>query len=101
MSRMQVASAPVLRVHVEAVGVLAPGLHDWATARAVLAGAQPFAATALTAPAPSSLPATERRRASPTVRLALAAAEQALAATPLPAAGMAMVFSSSEASGSI
>ena len=90
-----------MRIFVDAVGVLAPGLPDWASAKSVLAGSQSFVATALLPIAPTSLPPAERRRSSPTVRLALAAAEQALQETKIAAADMAMVFSSYEAAGVI
>ncbi|HXC38391.1 MAG TPA: beta-ketoacyl synthase chain length factor [Burkholderiales bacterium] len=89
-----------MRIYVESVGVLAPGLPDWPAARAVLSG-QPFVAAPLAPPSPAGLPAAERRRSSPTVRLALAAAEQALAGSGIRAADMAMVFASAEASGLI
>jgi hypothetical protein len=90
-----------MRVFVEAVGILAPGLPDWENAQPVLAGTQPFVATPLPPPAPASLQPAERRRSSPTVRLAIAAAEQALQRTAIAAADMAMVFSSYEAAGVI
>lgn len=90
-----------MRVRVEAVGVLAPGLPDWDGARAVLAGRRPFAAAPMPPCDPGSLTSAERRRSSPTVRLAIAAAEQALLQTTIPAADMAIVFSSSEAAGVI
>jgi hypothetical protein len=90
-----------MRVFVDAVGVLAPGLPNWDAARAVLAGQRPYQAAPLAPPSPASLPPAERRRSSPTVRLALAAAEQALQHTAIPAADLGMVFSSAEASGVI
>ncbi len=90
-----------MRVSVAAVGVLAPGLPDWHTACAVLARRRSYVATALDAPQPTCLSSAERRRSSPTVRLAIAVAEQALAQTSLAAADMAMVFSSYEAAGLI
>lgn len=90
-----------MRVFVEAVGVLAPGLPDWHCTQAVLNGAQKFVAAPLAVLAPNSLPPAERRRSSPTVRLAIAAAEQALQHTALAAQDMAMVFSSCEAAGVI
>lgn len=91
----------MMRVHVVSAGVIAPGLADWRATRAVLAGEAPLVAAEVAAPVPTSLPPAERRRSSPTVRLALAAAEQALAATSLAPADMAMVFSSQEAAGLI
>ncbi|OGA25458.1 MAG: hypothetical protein A3H34_05385 [Betaproteobacteria bacterium RIFCSPLOWO2_02_FULL_67_19] len=90
-----------MRVFVEALGVLAPGLQDWEGMKSVLQGEQPFRAAPLAPVVPTSLPPAERRRSSPTVRLAIAAAEQALRRTSLAPPGMAMVFSSREAAGVI
>lgn len=90
-----------MRISVDAVGVLAPGLPDWETANAVLAGQCGYIATPLDAPQPTCLAAAERRRSSPTVRLAIAVAEQALRRTALVPQDMAMVFSSYEAAGLI
>jgi hypothetical protein len=90
-----------MRVAIEAVGVLAPGFSDWDGARAVLAGREAFAAAPLAPCAPLSLPPAERRRSSPTVRLAIAAAEQALQRTAIAPKDMALVFSSPEATGVI
>jgi len=90
-----------MRVYVEAVGVLAPGLQDWEGTKAVLDGARPFKAMPLAPVEPTSLAPAERRRSSPTVRLAIAAAEQAMQRTSLAPHAMAMVFSSCEAAGVI
>jgi len=90
-----------MRIFVETVGVLAPGLQDWESARAVIVRERPYVAAPMAAVAPASLPSTERRRSSPAVRLAIAVAEQALQRTPLSPQDMAMVFSSFEASGVI
>lgn len=90
-----------MRVSVNAVGVLAPGLPDWEAARAVLAKQRGFVASVLDTPQPNCLASAERRRSSPTVRLAIAAAEQALRQTSLMPQDMAMVFSSYEAAGLI
>jgi hypothetical protein len=72
--------------------ILAPGLEDWDAARAVLEGRAPYAPRPAPEPAPGLLPATERRRASPAVRWALAVAQQALAGRD--AAALATVFAS-------
>ena len=60
------------------IGVFGPGLADWATARAVFCGEQAYARTDDVAPASNLLPAAERRRATPSTRTALTAAQQAL-----------------------
>ena len=90
-----------MRVSVEAVGVLAPGLADWETARDILAMRRGFVPSPLEVPPPQCLAPAERRRSSPTVRLAIAVAEQALQQTALAPQEMAMVFSSYEAAGVI
>lgn len=90
-----------MRVGIVAAGVLAPGLPGWKAARAVLAGVSPFTSQPMEAISPQSLPPAERRRSSPTVRLAIATAEQALADTALAPQDMALFFSSAEAAGVI
>ena len=60
------------------IGVFGPGLPDWAAARAVFCGREPYARTVDVAPASNLLPAAERRRATPSTRTALTAAQQAL-----------------------
>ena len=90
-----------MRISVDAVGVLAPGLPDWEAAREVLVKRRAYVSATFDAPQPGCLAPAERRRSSPTVRLALAAAEQALRQTSLTPQNMAMVFSSYEAAGVI
>jgi Beta-ketoacyl synthase, N-terminal domain len=86
-----------MQIHIEAVGVLAPGMPDWDSARAVLAGQSALASQPLPALMPQCLPPAERRRSSSTVRLAIAVAEQALQHTPIAAQDMTTVFASAEA----
>lgn len=83
--------------YVDAVGFVAPGLASWAEARAVLIGDAPLTSGALVAPQPTLLPANERRRAPLGVRLALHAAEQALAGADVDADTLAAVFATSDA----
>lgn len=90
-----------MRVAVEAVGVLAPGLSNWELAKRVLTRQHAYVPAALEVPQPACLQPAERRRSSPTVRLAIAAAEQALQKSSIPTEDMAMVFSSYEAAGVI
>ena len=90
-----------MRVSVGAVGVLAPGLPDWETLREVFSSRCAFVSSPLEVPLPNCLAPAERRRSSPTVRLAIAVAEQALRQTALAPQDMAMVFSSYEAAGVI
>jgi Beta-ketoacyl synthase, N-terminal domain len=90
-----------MRIAIDAIGLLAPGLPDWDGARDVFAGRKAHVAAPLEPCAPASLSPTERRRSSPTVRLALAAAEQALRGTSIAAQDMPVVFASAEAAGVI
>ncbi|MDB5986533.1 MAG: hypothetical protein JWR16_1586 [Nevskia sp.] len=86
-----------LQVFVEAIGVAAPGLADWQVARAVLRGEQAFLASELPPYQPLRLPANERRRATPAVRQAFRAAEDAIAHSACDPAELATVFASSDA----
>ena len=81
----------------EAVGIAAPGLLSWSAAKNILNGSTPYASADLPPYAPSLLPPNERRRATPTVRLAFQAAEDAVQASTIPAAELATVFASSDA----
>ena len=87
-------------VYLESVGILGPGLPDWATARRVLDGELPHRAE-LPRPNPPQLPPNERRRIPQLVRWALAVAHEALAGAERTAAEVAMVFSSSSGDGEI
>jgi Beta-ketoacyl synthase, N-terminal domain len=97
-----------MKVQVCGVGLLGPGLADWAQGAALLyqAAVEHLAPGALPAspdlflaptavPAPQRLPATERRRAGTVVKASLVAADQAVAAAGLDAARMPTVFTSS------
>lgn len=84
-------------IWLEAVGIAAPGLLGWANARDVLRGATDYTRSDLPPYAPSLLPPNERRRATPTVRIAFQAAEDAVQASTIPPAELATVFASSDA----
>ncbi len=90
-----------MRVFVEAIGVLAPGIAHWEDARAVIAGERAHASAPLVPPAPKCLPPAERRRSSATARLAIAACEQALEGSGRAASDMPMVFAAHEAAAEI
>ena len=81
------------------VGLIGPGLPGWRDSRAVLAGASPHASAATIIPVPEALPATERRRAGKTVKLALAAGLAACADAAREARTLAAVFTSSTGDG--
>ncbi len=91
-------SPPSLTVHVLGIGIAAPGLVDWATARAVLRGEAPCVAAPTVVAAPQRLPATERRRAGTIIKVSINVADEALAMSGLDAT-MPTVFSASEGDG--
>ncbi len=81
------------------VAIWGPGLEGWAASRAMLAGEAPYEPRPSPPPPPLILPATERRRAGPVVRLALAVAHEAAAASGLDPAALRSVFGSSNGDG--
>lgn len=88
-------------VFIESIGIAAPGMAGWAQARAVLRHEQPYVAQELETYQPNLLPANERRRATPAVRLAFRVSEEAVAASSIPAADLAGVFATAEADTSV
>lgn len=95
------ASTPptTLTAWIDGVGLIAPGLPDWASAIEVLAGRAPFVTAATVLPAPALLPPAERRRASRVVRVALAVGSAAVADAGADAAQLPAIFSASTADG--
>ncbi len=88
-----------LTAFIEGVGLLGPGLTDWASSQAILSGQQPYQAQNAVIPAPVLLPAAERRRCGDVVKLTLATSLEAIAAAKLDATSLASVFSSSHGDG--
>lgn len=86
-------------VWVEAVELLGPGLPCWDVAHPVLAGMQPYVEAKLDLPPPAQLSPAERRRAIPSVKLALAVGAAAVARSGRDPAGLPAVFASSGADG--
>ena len=84
-----------LTVFVEGIGLLGPGLSNWAEGRRHLDGSLPYQATRCVLPLPMALPAAERRRAGAVVKVSLAVGQEAVDASGLPAASLPSVFSSS------
>ena len=88
-----------LTAWIEGIGLVAPGLPDWPTARAVLRGEQRYTAAPSLLPVPTVLPPAERRRASRVVKLTLAIGFEAAAAADADVATLATVFAASGADG--
>lgn len=91
----------MLKIFVQSVGLLAPGLPGWEAGRPVLAGAAEYLWAPMPRPVPDMLPANERRRACETVRLAFAAGQEAMKASGLSAANVSTVFASSDGDGQV
>lgn len=88
----------MIALTVRAIGLLAPGLAGWQASLPVLRGEAPYRPAADLPPLkPALLPPGERRRATAVIRLALAAADDALATVdpPVMPSGLSSVFASS------
>src|SRR5215472_4504761 len=88
-----------LEAWIEGIGVLGPGLPNWAVAARVLSQASPWDATPTVLPAPLSLPSAERRRTGAVVRLTLAVGLEAVGRAGVDPAGLPAVFTSSGGDG--
>lgn len=86
---------------VDSIAVIGPGLPDWAAARGILRGEQPWQPPAepATVTLPPILPPAERRRTSLAVRVALSVGHQAIEASSFDGAALASVFASSGGDG--
>lgn len=86
-----------MKVDLIAAGLAMPGLPGWRASQPVLRGEAAWQPAPLTPPPSTLLPANERRRAPLAVRLAFAAAEDAMQTAGLDPAQWATVFASSDA----
>ncbi|MFH0934748.1 MAG: beta-ketoacyl synthase chain length factor [Pseudomonadota bacterium] len=67
----------MMRLYVEGIGLLGPGLDGWSASRDMLAGKTPYVAAPTNLRASDMLPAAERRRAGVPIKLALAVGQEA------------------------
>lgn len=67
----------MMRLYVEGIGLLGPGLDGWLASRDVLAGKMAYVAAPTNLRASDMLPAAERRRAGVPIKLALAVGQEA------------------------
>lgn len=89
-----------MKIAVQGIAVIAPGLNDWPQAREVLAGRAPLVVADSVVPPAARLPATERRRVGKSVKVALALAEQLFSVEGVPlAADTTTIFTSSGGDG--
>jgi len=90
-----------MRVFVEGVGLLGPGLANWREGREIMVGRKPYLSSPTAVPPPELLPAAERRRAGMPVKLALAVGREAFLDAGCDPAITSVVFSSSSSDGDI
>ncbi len=88
-----------MRVFVEGIGLLGPGLNGWQTSQSLLMGSMPYQEAALTIPPTELLPPAERRRAPLSVKLALAVGQEAVVQSQRNASELASVFASATGDG--
>ena len=85
----------MMRLFVEGIGLLGPGLDGWSASRAVLAGDAAYVAAPTNLRASDMLPAAERRRAGVPIKLALAVGQEAFLQAGRDTRTAATVFTSS------
>lgn len=88
-----------MRVFLEGVGLLGPGLCGWAASRPLLAGTDAYVHAPTVITASELLPPAERRRTGGSVKLALAVGREAFANAERDPASTATVFTSSGGDG--
>jgi len=88
-----------MKVFVEGVGILGPGLYGWQASQAMLAGTAPYLDAAFVIPPNDLLPSAERRRTGLPVKIALAVGCEAIAHAQRNASELPAVFASSAGDG--
>src|SRR5215471_10061888 len=88
-----------LQAGIEGIGVLGPGLPDWAMTARVLTEAAPWVPAPTVLPAAVSLPSAERRRTGTVVRLTLAVGLEAVGRAGIDPVRLPTVFTSSGGDG--
>jgi hypothetical protein len=88
-----------MSVYIDGVGLIGPGLANWPESVPILSGTAAYEHAPAVIPPPAALPAAERRRTSPTVKLALAVGTEAAQAAERDAAQLAAVFAASGGDG--
>lgn len=89
----------MIRVLVEGVGLLGPGLRGWLPSRPVLVGSESYRYAPTVVPPGELLPPAERRRTPNSVKLALAVGHEALMNSGRDAESVATAFTTSSGDG--
>lgn len=88
-----------MKVFVEGVGLVGPGLNGWLASQPILAGAAPYVEAPIVIPPNDLLPSAERRRTGMPVKISLAIGCEAIANAQRNAADLPTVFASSSGDG--
>ncbi len=88
-----------LTAYIDGIGLLGPGFADWQGSQAVLGGQAPYQSQKTVLPAPAALPAAERRRCGPIVKLSLAVGHEAATHAARDMIQLPTVFSASGGDG--
>jgi hypothetical protein len=96
---MSAAQAGMLEAWIDGIGLVGPGLTDWAQGSATLRGDTAYFSQPAVLPVAELLPPAERRRATAIIRLTLATGLEAVKAAGLNASDLATVFTSSSGDG--
>jgi len=91
----------MMRVWLEGIGLMAPGLTGWEGSAPVLAGQRPYIPEPLPRLAPAILAPDLRRRTTEHIRIGIEVAEQAVRMAGADASTLATVFASSESDGAL
>lgn len=86
----------MLKVSINSIGIIAPGLQNWTHCQAVLKGDSAYEKTEVDKFTPNLLRPNERRRTTNLIKLAMQVGEQILDNCPCPTNELVAVFSSSE-----
>ena len=95
MTQLPTPRATPLTAYVDGIGLLGPGLSNWAQGRQCLEGGLPYESARCVLPLPMALPSAERRRAGAVVKISLAVGQEAVEASGLQAKELPSVFTSS------
>jgi hypothetical protein len=88
-----------MKIFIEGIGILGPGLNGWQASQPVLAGTAPYVEAAIVIPPGDLLPSAERRRTGIPVKVALAVGCEAIAQSQRSASELPAVFASSAGDG--
>jgi Beta-ketoacyl synthase, N-terminal domain len=88
-----------LAASVQGIGVLGPGLRDWAATRAILRGEVDHRSEVTVLPVPAVLPPAERRRAGRIIKLAMAIGGEAVSHAGVDPHTLPTVFTSAGGDG--